>query len=90
MTAPVGLPREGWIRERVLLELRVVPWKRTRLREEVAKGNFPAPRRFSARTVAWSCEAIHQWIAEQSGKTTEVKLAMPKARPVRVVESVAA
>jgi predicted DNA-binding transcriptional regulator AlpA len=63
MKAPVHLPNVGWVREPTVLG--VVPFGRTKLREEIAAGRFPAPRKFSERCVAFDAEAVHRWIAEQ-------------------------
>jgi prophage regulatory protein len=60
---PTALPPSGWVRERTVLA--VVPYGRTKLREEVAAGRFPAPKKFSARVIAYDAEAVHKWIADQ-------------------------
>lgn len=57
------LPAQGWVREPVVLT--VVPFGRTKLRQEIAAGRFPAPKKFSERMVAWDAAAVHQWIADQ-------------------------
>lgn len=64
MTKPLILPLSGWVREPIILT--VVPWGRTKLRQEIAAGRFPAPRRFSPRVIAWDARAIHSWIDQQS------------------------
>jgi predicted DNA-binding transcriptional regulator AlpA len=48
--------------------LSVVPYGRTKLREEIAAGRFPAPKKFSERIVAFDASAIHRWIEEQRPK----------------------
>lgn len=63
MAKPIHLPAEGWVREPVVLS--VVPFGRTKLRQEVAAGRFPAPKKFSTRMVAWDAVAVRRWIAEQ-------------------------
>ena len=60
---PQILPSTGWVREPVVLT--VVPFGRTKLREEIAAGRFPAPRKFSERVVAWDAQAVHHWIERQ-------------------------
>jgi predicted DNA-binding transcriptional regulator AlpA len=57
------LPANGWVRERAVLA--VVPFARTKLREEIAAGRFPAPRKFGERLVAWDAQAVHAWIDAQ-------------------------
>ena len=57
------LPPTGWVREPVVLT--VVPFGRTRLREEITAGRFPAPKKFSERVIAFDAEAVHRWIAQQ-------------------------
>jgi predicted DNA-binding transcriptional regulator AlpA len=47
--------------------LAVVPFGRTKLRQEISAGRFPSPKKFSERVVAFDAEAIHRWIAEQRG-----------------------
>lgn len=63
MSKTVSLPPTGWVREPMVL--RVVPYGRTKLREEVAAGRFPAPKKFSERVIAYDAEAVHRWINEQ-------------------------
>ena len=63
MLKAISLPSTGWVREPIVLG--VVPYGRTKLREEVAAGRFPAPKKFSERVVAYDAEAIHRWIDEQ-------------------------
>lgn len=75
MNSPQGLPLTGWIREKQLLALKVIPYQRTKMREEIAAGRFPAPRQFSPRLVAYDCAAIHEWINAQSALQPEVQLA---------------
>lgn len=58
-----GFPQTGWIRERVVLT--VVPFRRTKLREEIAAGRFPKPKKFSERVVAWDAQAVLAWIESQ-------------------------
>lgn len=60
MSRPTILPPAGWVREPTVLA--VVPFKRTKLRQEIAAGRFPAPRKFSERVVAWDAALIHRWI----------------------------
>jgi predicted DNA-binding transcriptional regulator AlpA len=60
---PLVLPPKGWVREPVVLA--VVPYGRTKLREEIAQGRFPAPRKFSDRVVAFDAEAVNRWIDQQ-------------------------
>lgn len=63
MSKPVALPLEGWVREPVVLT--VTPFGRTKLREEIAAGRFPAPKKFSERVVAWDAQKIREWIHAQ-------------------------
>ncbi len=63
MSKPLVLPEVGWVREPVVLS--VVPYGRTKLRQEVAAGRFPAPKKFSERLVAYDAAAVHRWIAAQ-------------------------
>lgn len=63
MSKPLTLPAKGWVREPVVLA--VVPFRRTKLREEIAAGRFPAPRKFSERVIAFDAEAVHAWIEQQ-------------------------
>lgn len=65
------LPAQGWIRERAVLG--VVPFGRTKLREEIAAGRFPAPRKFSERVIAWDSAAVLQWIEDQRGNAGAAK-----------------
>lgn len=65
------LPAQGWIRERAVLG--VVPFGRTKLREEIAAGRFPAPRKFSERVIAWDSAAVLRWIDDQRGSAGEPK-----------------
>lgn len=60
---PQNLPSTGWVREPVVLT--VVPFGRTKLRQEIAAGRFPAPRKFSERVIAWDAQAVHDWIDSQ-------------------------
>ena len=57
------LPEQGWVREPVVLG--VVPYGRTKLREEVTAGRFPAPKKFSERVIAYDAAAVHRWIEAQ-------------------------
>lgn len=63
MPKPLILPSTGWVREPVVLA--VTPFGRTKLRQEIAAGRFPAPRKFSERLVAWDAQAVHGWIESQ-------------------------
>ena len=63
LTKPLILPQSGWVREPTVLA--VVPWGRTKLRQEIAAGRFPAPHRFSERVIAWDSRAVHSWIDQQ-------------------------
>ncbi len=63
MSKPLTLPTAGWVREPTVLA--VVPFGRTKLRQEVAAGRFPAPKKFSERVVAWDAASIHAWIDAQ-------------------------
>jgi prophage regulatory protein len=68
MSKPLVLPNVGWVREPVVLA--VTPFGRTKLREEIAAGRFPAPKKFSERLVAWDAEQVHQWIGAQRQSST--------------------
>ena len=63
MSKSVYLPPAGWVREPTVLA--VVPFGRTKLRQEISAGRFPAPKKFSERVVAFDAAAVHRWIAEQ-------------------------
>lgn len=57
------LPPTGWVREQVVLAH--VPFGRTKLRQEVSAGRFPAPRKFGERLIAYDSAAVHNWIDTQ-------------------------
>lgn len=63
MLKSIVLPNAGWVREPVVLA--VTPFGRTKLREEIAAGRFPAPKKFSERVVAWDAQQVHEWIGAQ-------------------------
>lgn len=60
--APV-LPQAGWVREKAVLAF--VPFGRTKLREEITAGRFPAPKKFTGRMIAFDAAAVHAWINAQ-------------------------
>lgn len=66
MAKQLNLPAVGWVREPAVLA--VAPFGRTKLRQEIAAGRFPAPKKFSERVVAWDAQAVHRWIDEQRDK----------------------
>jgi len=57
------LPQAGWVREPAVLA--VVPFGRTKLREEITAGRFPAPKKFTERMIAFDAAAVHAWINAQ-------------------------
>jgi prophage regulatory protein len=57
------LPNTGYLRLTIILPH--VPFRRTKLLEEIKAGRFPAPLKFSERVVAWRAEDVHRWIGEQ-------------------------
>jgi predicted DNA-binding transcriptional regulator AlpA len=63
VSQPLYLPPTGWVREHVVLAH--VPFGRTKLRQEVAAGRFPAPRKFGERVIAYDAAAVHQWVQAQ-------------------------
>ena len=63
LSKPLTLPPTGWVRKPVVLQ--VVPFGSSKLRQEIAAGRFPAPRKFSERVLAWDAEAVHTWIDAQ-------------------------
>lgn len=69
ITTALTLPTTGWVREPSVLA--VVPFRRTKLREEIAAGRFPAPKRFSPRVVAWDAAAVHRWINDHREATAQ-------------------
>lgn len=55
--------------ERTLLKLRQVEaatgWKKSKIYQEIKKGNFPVPVRLGPRSVAWISHEIQGWIDER-------------------------
>ncbi|WP_158289050.1 helix-turn-helix transcriptional regulator [Rubrivivax albus] len=80
MTNATNIPAQGWIREGDLLATKAIPYRRTKLREEVAAGRFPKPRTFGPRMVAYDCTQIHDWIREQSKTAPVADIKPPKSR----------
>jgi len=78
MTKPTSLPAAGWVREPAVLA--VVPYGRTKLRQEVAAGRFPAPKKFGERLIAYDAEAVHRWISEQRALRPDLHIS-PATQP---------
>ena len=71
MSTTPAQPQTRGVREPVVLT--VTPFKRTKLREEIAAGRFPAPKKFSERVVAWDAAEVHRWIEAQREKRDDAQ-----------------
>jgi prophage regulatory protein len=77
------------LRVLTLPDLRVkgIPWSRTHLGRLIERGEFPAPFRLGAMTLAWRESDIDEWIAERiaAGNTIseDVRAAAVKAAKAR-------
>jgi prophage regulatory protein len=61
------LPDEGFIRQKELLQLGLIPWSAASLWRKCRSNSFPQPIKISPGITAWRIRDVREWLDDPAG-----------------------